>query len=136
MSPGCRDPGSLEAPGSGADHHHVARARRGRRGPARLSGLAEARVVVLAQGPAGVEIVTAGEPVAFDGGALEWINPYTGERRAIDGLDLLVYATPRTVRDDLGEALSDLELHRVGDCQSPRDLLAAIHGGHALALAL
>ncbi|HJP20033.1 MAG TPA: hypothetical protein QF861_00620 [Alphaproteobacteria bacterium] len=52
--------------------------------------------------------------------------------KAYDDVDLVVYATPRSAVDELAHELADLEMHLVGDCQSPRDLMAAIHGGHAI----
>jgi 2,4-dienoyl-CoA reductase-like NADH-dependent reductase (Old Yellow Enzyme family) len=84
----------------------------------------------------GVEIVVAGEPVTYRDGTVAWVNPYSARQAVLEGIDLLVYSTPRQVEDSLSPALRDLEVHRVGDCQSPRDLMVAIHGGHALALAL
>lgn len=82
---------------------------------------------------AGVEIRPATEPVRLHGGVLEVYNPYSETADQITDVDLLIYATPRTATDDLAAELSDLELHLIGDCGSPRNLTAAIHGGHAVA---
>jgi hypothetical protein len=53
---------------------------------------------------------------------------------------LLTYSTPRARQDALREALRtrapDLPVHCIGDCASPRDMLAATSEGHALGLAL
>ncbi|MDP6342418.1 MAG: FAD-dependent oxidoreductase [Alphaproteobacteria bacterium] len=81
---------------------------------------------------AGVEIVPAHEPILLAGRRLVCRNTYVDRETAFEGVDLLVYATPRSAVDDLAGELDNIELHRVGDCQSPRDLLAAIHGGHSV----
>ncbi|MBT6139199.1 MAG: FAD-dependent oxidoreductase [Rhodospirillaceae bacterium] len=81
---------------------------------------------------AGVEILPAMEPVSLTAGRLICRNVYAGHDRVFEAVDLLVYATPRSARDVLSAELDGLQVHRVGDCQSPRDLLAAIHGGHAI----
>jgi len=85
---------------------------------------------------AGVEIVTAGRPLGFRGGGVEWRNVYSGARRTVEGVDLLVYATPRRAADDLAAELEGLETILVGDCKSPRHLMAAIHEGAAAGEAL
>jgi len=50
----------------------------------------------------------------------------------------VVYVTPRrVVTGDIAAAAEGLwTLQRVGDCRSPRNLMAAIHGGHHAAMAL
>lgn len=85
---------------------------------------------------AGVEIVPAAVPIRLANGTLGLRNPYSNTTSTVEAVDLLVYVTPRQVTDDLGAALGDIEVHRVGDCRSPRNLMAAIHGGHAVALGL
>ena len=85
---------------------------------------------------AGVDIRTAREVTGFSDGTLRLKNPYSGQASVIDGVDLVVYATPRVVRDELFAELSGLPVHHVGDCRSPRNLLAAIQGGHLAALSL
>ncbi|NQW10834.1 MAG: FAD-dependent oxidoreductase [Alphaproteobacteria bacterium] len=85
---------------------------------------------------AGVEIVPAAVPIRLANGCLDLRNPYSETARTIENVDLLVYVTPRQVTDDLGPALDGIEVQRVGDCRSPRNLMAAIHGGHAVALEL
>lgn len=81
---------------------------------------------------AGVEIEPAYELVQLNGRRLICRNTYVEREKAYDDVDLLVYATPRSAVDELAHDLADLEMHLVGDCQSPRDLMAAIHGGHAI----
>jgi len=83
---------------------------------------------------AGCAIVTAHQPVDFDGRVLTCINVFTGEERSFPHIDLVVYATPRRANDALAAELDGIELHLAGDCMSPRHLMAAIHEGHAVGL--
>jgi len=83
---------------------------------------------------AGVEILTAHRPAATANGALACENVYTGQRHHLADVDLMVYVTPRAAQDELAGGLDGLESHLVGDCMSPRNLLAAIHEGHAAGL--
>ncbi|MFP6748004.1 MAG: hypothetical protein VCD66_10460 [Alphaproteobacteria bacterium] len=46
------------------------------------------------------------------------------------------YATPRLATDALADGFGDIPVHGVGDCLSPRNLMAAIHGGHIIGAAL
>ena len=80
-----------------------------------------------------VEIVTAYDVVGFDGAKVTCENVFTGENRTFDDVDAFIYAAPRRANDKLFKEIDgDIELHLVGDCQSPRNLMAAIHGGHHL----
>jgi hypothetical protein len=63
-------------------------------------------------------------------------NPFSQVETQISGVDLIVYSTPRISIDDLASEIKPINTHRIGDCRSPRNLLAAIQGGHALALDL
>ena len=84
-----------------------------------------------------VEIFTSLDLIEFDGNTAKCRNVFTGEDRDFSDLDALVYATPRQASDSLAKELKDaVELHLVGDCQSPRNLMAAIHGGHFVGCAL
>ena len=84
-----------------------------------------------------VEIVTAYDVVGFDGVKATCENVFTGENRTFDALDAFIYAAPRRANDQLSKEINgDIELYLVGDCQSPRNLMAAIHGGHHLGRAL
>ncbi|MEQ8817452.1 MAG: FAD-dependent oxidoreductase [Thalassobaculum sp.] len=83
---------------------------------------------------AGVEIVHAAEIEGYVDGTLTWRNPYTGAPGRIDGVDLLVYSTPRQAQDALAAPLRDagIGVSLVGDAMSPRNLITAIHEGHAV----
>jgi 2,4-dienoyl-CoA reductase-like NADH-dependent reductase (Old Yellow Enzyme family) len=85
---------------------------------------------------AGVELRPARESTGFADSMLSLVNPYSGQREAIENVDLLVYATPRVAQDALSTELADLGVHLIGDCRSPRNLFAAIHGGYAAGEAL
>ena len=85
---------------------------------------------------ADIAIRSAREAVAFSDGVLRLRNPYGGRPEVIEDVDLVVYATPRVARDDLAASLDGIDVRRVGDCHSPRDLHAAIQGGHAAAASL
>ena len=85
---------------------------------------------------AGVRLRPALETVSYDGGRLALANPYGGDPEILEAVDLVVYATPRVARDELAAGLAGLPAHLVGDCRSPRNLQAAILGGHAVAESL
>jgi 2,4-dienoyl-CoA reductase-like NADH-dependent reductase (Old Yellow Enzyme family)/thioredoxin reductase len=85
---------------------------------------------------AGVEIRPSLETRSLVGGRLTLVNVFSGAEESIDDVDLVVYATPRLARDSLAAVLEYMEVHLIGDCRSPRNLLAAIQGGHALGEAL
>ena len=84
-----------------------------------------------------VTLMPACEVTGFANAAVSYRNPYSGATDLIGGVDCVVYATPRRADDGM---LAELEPHvavtLVGDCQSPRNLLAAVHGGYLTALAL
>ena len=54
----------------------------------------------------------------------------------IDEVGILVFATPRRANDALASKLGELEIHLIGDCMAPRNLMIAIHEGHAVGNAL
>jgi hypothetical protein len=85
---------------------------------------------------AGVELRPARETAGFAQGVLRLVNPYSGQEETIEGVDLLVYATPRVAQDALAAQFTQLAVHLIGDCRSPRNLLAAIQGGYAISEAL
>jgi 2,4-dienoyl-CoA reductase-like NADH-dependent reductase (Old Yellow Enzyme family) len=86
---------------------------------------------------AGVEIVTASEPVRRDGWRVSLRNVFSGHTRTLDGVHTLVHATPRRARDHLARELEGkVEVVLVGDCLAPRNLLIAIHEGHHAAHAV
>ncbi len=66
------------------------------------------------------------------------MNNYTGQPRAIEGLTLVVMATPQTANDALYHQLQDKvkNLYRVGDCVAPRRVEHAILDGERAARTL
>ncbi len=66
--------------------------------------------------------------------ALACINLYNRERRVIDDVAFLAYATPRAPRISLLEPLRrrGIPVHRIGDCRVALDLLNATTDGHAI----
>lgn len=83
-----------------------------------------------------IETVFLSEPVwsnAFEDGVLEYRNVYTGEVRSVEDLAFLAYSTPRARNDALLAPLREMGIRvvAVGDCLSPRDMLAATADGHA-----
>jgi 2,4-dienoyl-CoA reductase-like NADH-dependent reductase (Old Yellow Enzyme family) len=85
---------------------------------------------------AGVEIRPSLETRSFTDRRLRLANVFSGREEVVEDVDLVVYATPRFARDDLAPTLDGITTHLIGDCRSPRNLLAAIQGGHALGEAL
>lgn len=83
-----------------------------------------------------IETVFLSQPCwsdAFEDGVLELRHVYTGETRRVENVSLLAYSTPRARDDGLAAPLRErgIEVRAVGDCWSPRDLLAATGDGHA-----
>ena len=85
---------------------------------------------------AGVQLMPALRPVRLSAGRLELENMYSAQASFVEGVDLLIYATPRRVMVDWQDAFEGVAVSRIGDSHSPRNLLAAIHGGHHLALSI
>ncbi|MGQ0509224.1 MAG: oxidoreductase [Betaproteobacteria bacterium] len=85
---------------------------------------------------AGVESLRLSEPCwdeAFESGELTVRHVYTGDTITLPGVTLLAYSTPRARNDALAAPLAaaGIEVRKVGDCLSPRDMLAATADGHA-----
>lgn len=90
----------------------------------------------------GVEIVTAHALTAFDGSEAVLACAYTNRERRI-AADAVVTVTARRPNDRLYRALSDrievgadrpvTSLRRIGDCEAPAIIAAAVHAGHKLA---
>jgi len=80
---------------------------------------------------AGTQILTAHEPVQLDGDTLFLRNVFNGAQHTIENVSLVVYSTPRAVEDQSDWSASGAPAARIGDCVSPRDLMSAIHEGHA-----
>jgi dimethylamine/trimethylamine dehydrogenase len=89
-----------------------------------------------------VEIVTAHWLSAFDGREATIACSYTGRDRRF-GADSVVLVTARLPNDGLYRALSDrlaaevpaapLSLRRIGDCEAPAIIAAAVYAGHRYA---
>ena len=84
----------------------------------------------------GVEIVTGARPVSFEHGVLKYEDVFSKRCTEVGDVALLVYATPRSVRDGLASSLAGIDCHLIGDCMAPRNLMVAIHEGHAIGNAL
>ena len=84
----------------------------------------------------GVEIVTGVRPTRHHDGRLVFADVFSAREGIVEDVACLVYATPRRVTDDLAGDLEGSEVHLVGDCMAPRNLMIAIHEGHALGSAL
>ena len=67
---------------------------------------------------------------------MRYENVFSKRVSVIDAVDTFVYATPRHADDALAAGLDHLELHLVGDCVAPRNLMIAIHEGHVVGNAL
>jgi 2,4-dienoyl-CoA reductase-like NADH-dependent reductase (Old Yellow Enzyme family) len=67
-----------------------------------------------------------------ENGILTWEHVITHERHQINDVALVTYSTPRKRNDALAAPLSQLgiEVVLVGDCKSPRDMIAATSDGH------
>jgi 2,4-dienoyl-CoA reductase-like NADH-dependent reductase (Old Yellow Enzyme family) len=83
-----------------------------------------------------VKIVTAAHPIAFEHGRVRFQNVFSKRILDMDDVELLVFATPRIANDALASTLGDIELLLIGDCMAPRNLMIAIHEGHAIGNAL
>ena len=84
-----------------------------------------------------VDIVTAHDLVDYREGTVTCRNVFTDADQRFEGIDEVIYVTPRLVIDTLGPLLeSRVNINRVGDCQSPRNLMTAIHNGHLVGLNL
>lgn len=84
----------------------------------------------------GIEAIVLSEPcwsAGFEEGVLELRHVYSGAASTIPDLSLLAFSTPRARNDALAAPLeaAGIEVRRVGDCLSPRDMLAATADGHA-----
>ena len=84
----------------------------------------------------GVEIVTGVRPIAFEHGVVRYEDVFSKRITQVGDVELLVYATPRIVRDELASSLAGIDYHLIGDCMAPRNLMIAIHEGHAIGNAL
>jgi 2,4-dienoyl-CoA reductase-like NADH-dependent reductase (Old Yellow Enzyme family) len=84
---------------------------------------------------AGIELVLCSDLAPgtdFADGTLTVLNVFNGEPRVIEDVALFSYATPRIPNAELEAPLrhAGLEVHLVGDCYSPRTVLAATREGY------
>ena len=82
----------------------------------------------------GVEIVTSHALTAFDGNQATLACGYTGREKRIDAESILL-VTARRPNDDLYRALEGrvVSLRRIGDCDAPAIIAAAVYAGHRYA---
>jgi hypothetical protein len=85
---------------------------------------------------AGVDILPAHDLIDYRRGDVVCRNVFTEAETTLGGIDEVVFVTPRLANDALAGAFGDIPIHAVGDCLSPRNLMAAIHGGHIIGTAL
>jgi hypothetical protein len=83
----------------------------------------------------GIEVLTLHEPCWSDDveeGRLSAVQVYTGAVTVLHHVAFLAYATPRAPNLSLLAPLraAGIELHWVGDCVSPRSVMAATAEGH------
>jgi hypothetical protein len=83
-----------------------------------------------------IRIVTSAEPrwsARFEEGTLEYVNVYNGDVGTIEDLAFLAYSSPRAPRAALAAPLcaAGIDVRLVGDCVSPRGVMAATAEGHA-----
>ena len=83
----------------------------------------------------GIEIMTLHEPRwsdAFEDGVLELAQVYTGAVTRISEVAFFAYATPRAPNIELLAPLRaiGLNVRMIGDCASPRNVMAATAEGH------
>jgi dimethylglycine catabolism A len=85
---------------------------------------------------ADVDILPSHDLIGYRGGDVVCRNVFTGAEKTLGDVDKVVFVTPRLANDALVAAFGDIPVHSVGDCLSPRNLMAAIHGGHIIGTAL
>ncbi|MDE0728257.1 MAG: hypothetical protein OSB82_17555, partial [Alphaproteobacteria bacterium] len=85
---------------------------------------------------AGVEILPSHELIDFRDARVTLRNVFIGAHKTLEKIDQVVFATPRLANDALVDKFGDIPVHAIGDCHSPRNLMAAIHGGHIVGAAL
>jgi 2,4-dienoyl-CoA reductase-like NADH-dependent reductase (Old Yellow Enzyme family) len=84
---------------------------------------------------AGVHWIVLVEPIwneKFEDGQLEYANIYSGRRGLVSNIAFLAYSTPRARNDAMAAELraAGIEVHCVGDCLSPQEMLGATASGH------
>ncbi len=89
----------------------------------------------------GVEIVTSADITSLErleDAEIELANVYNSKPRVIEEVIAITYSTARAPNDDLLAPLNEagLAVELIGDCRSPRTVLAATREGHDTAFAL
>jgi 2,4-dienoyl-CoA reductase-like NADH-dependent reductase (Old Yellow Enzyme family) len=84
-----------------------------------------------------VNVLLGSEPgwsAGFEEGVLEYRHVHTGDTGRIANVSFLAWSTPRARNDALAAPLRRMgfEVRAIGDCRSPRDMIAATAEGHAL----
>jgi dimethylglycine catabolism A len=84
----------------------------------------------------GIEAAYLSEPRWGEGieeGRLACANIYSGRTRWIEDVALITYSTPRASVDGMAAGLraAGIPVTLVGDCRTPREMLAATAEGHA-----
>ncbi len=82
-----------------------------------------------------VDIVLSVVPQQYANRELSMRHVFTGDIATLHNVDHFIYVTPRAANDELAPALAaiGIQTHLVGDCRSPRTLMAAIHEGQRIA---
>jgi len=83
-----------------------------------------------------VDILPSNDLIDYRRGAVVCRNVFTEQEKTLGGIGEVVFVTPRLADDALAGAFGDIPVHRIGDCLSPRNIMAAIHGGHIIGTAL
>ncbi len=83
----------------------------------------------------GIEIHPQLRAVSFRNGVVHLRHSFSGSPRAIDGIAAIVVAGESVAEDSLLQPLRDAcaQVHAIGDCVAPRQLVDAVYGGHAVA---
>ena len=81
---------------------------------------------------AGIEIMVATTLVDYHDETLWGRDVFSQREWSADGVELLVYATPRRANDSLARPLEGIEVRIIGDALAPRNMMIAIHEGHAI----
>ncbi|MBT3331716.1 MAG: FAD-dependent oxidoreductase [Rhodospirillaceae bacterium] len=84
----------------------------------------------------GVEILPAHDLIDYRDGAVVLRNVFTEGKKTLPDIMQVIYATPRLANDVLADSFGNVPVHAIGDCLSPRNLMAAIHGGHIVGTTL
>ncbi len=84
----------------------------------------------------GIEVLTLSQPLwsdAVENGELHIVQVYTGEKTVLSNVAFFAYSTPRAPDLTLVAPLRDagIALQLIGDCLSPRTVMAATAEGHA-----